>query len=301
MRAAHEWSLWSTRARVCVSEPRLLDEAVARTRLVLAEVDDAANRFRHDSEISRLGAGTTRVSPMLADLLRVALLAAETTGGAVDPTVGRAMVDLGYDRTTTSIEDAGRLPRATLPVPGWRSLRLDGDRLMIPDGVRLDLGATAKAAAADRSASRAAEALGCGVLVSLGGDIATAGPEPIGGWQVRVTDHLDDPDAHVTLSDGWALATSSTVRRTWRRAGRTWHHIVDPATGRSAATDWRTVSVAAPTCVEANAAATAVVVRGRGGLAWVRDLALPARLVDDAGRVHLVGGWPPEAGSGRAA
>ncbi|MEO9325719.1 FAD:protein FMN transferase [Nocardioides sp. C4-1] len=294
MHAAHEWSLWSTRARVCVTDVRLLDEAVARVRSLLAEVDDAANRFRADSEISRLGPGTTQVSPMLADLLRSALVAAATTGGAVDPTVGRALVDLGYDRTITEIEDAAA--RIAVPAPGWRTLRLDDDRLTLPDDVRLDLGATAKAVAADRAASLVADGLGCGALVSLGGDVATAGQEPLGGWQLRVADAPGDPETQVTVDAGWAVATSSTVRRTWRSGGRTHHHVVDPATGRSAPTIWRTVSVAAPTCAEANAVATAVVVIGPSGPAWARELGLPVRLVDRRRQVRLLGDWPAETG-----
>lgn len=307
MRAAHEWSVWSTRARVCVTEVGALDEAVARVRMLLGEVDEVASRFRDDSEVGRLVTGTQRVSPLLADLVRVALDAAADTDGAVDPTVGAALVDLGYDRTLPDLAPAdltGRPvapPGSARPAPGWRSVRLDDDLLTLPAGCRLDLGATAKAATSDRAAALVADRLGCGVLVSLGGDVATAGPTPPGGWRVRVSDHVDDPDAHVTLSDGWALATSSTLRRRWQRGGRTWHHVLDPATGRSATTPWRTVSVAAPTCAEANALSTAVVVKGDDGLAWVRDRALPARLVDEDHRVHRVGGWPAEPTTWRVA
>jgi thiamine biosynthesis lipoprotein len=292
MRGAHEWSLWSTRARVCVTDVRVLDEAVARTRVLLAEVDDAANRFRAESEINQLR-GTLRLSPMLADLVRTTLGAAQDTDGALDPTVGAALAAEGYDRsfplapTTTDVV-------AGTPAPGWRTVRLVDDVLTVPDGVRLDLGALAKAIAADRAAALVHEALGAGVLVALGGDIATAGQGPIGGWQIRVRDHAADPDAHVSLADGWAVATSSTAQRTWTRNGTTRHHLIDPATGRSAVTPWRTVSVAAPTCAGANTATTAAIVKGAAGRAWLVERGLAARLVDHDGLVHLLGGWPPE-------
>ena len=74
----------------------------------------------------------------------------------------------------------------------------------------LDLGATAKAIAADRCAARVTETTGSGVLVNLGGDIATAGPAPEGGWQVLVSDGDDEPAVAVALPSGAALATSST-------------------------------------------------------------------------------------------
>ncbi len=298
MVAAHDWELWSTHARLVVTEPGALDEAVVRTRRLLAEVEEAASRFRDDAEIRRLTPGpdgTVLVSPVLADLLGEALAAARSTDGAVDPTVGTSVSALGYDRDIRLVESPGAVVALVRPAPGWGRLRLVGRRLTIPADVEPDLGATAKAVAADRAAALVAERLGTGVLLSLGGDIATAGTSPTGGWQVLVQDAPDDPAAPAALPAGTALATSSTVRRTWRRGGETLHHIVDPATGRSAEPVWRTVSVAAPTCVAANTAATAAVVKGLGGLDWLRRRGLPARLVGRDGRVRLVGGWPEEA------
>lgn len=300
MTAAHEWSLWSTTARVVVTEPALLDRAVALTTSLLDEVDVAASRFRGDSELRQLparlaqGGGRARVSPLLEHLVAVALDAAAWTDGAVDPTLGRALADVGYDRDLIRLPEYDDRPIVVRSRPGWDRVHVAGGWLTAPPGLELDLGATAKAAAADLAARRVTEELGTGVLVSLGGDIATAGPGPEGGWQVTVRDGDDQPAAHVTLPAGSALATSSTLHRTWRRDGRTVHHILDPATALPAAPVWRTVSVAAPRCAEANAATTAVVVKGGAGRRWLREHGLTARLVDDAGTVHLVGGWPVE-------
>jgi thiamine biosynthesis lipoprotein len=130
--------------------------------------------------------------------------------------------------------------------------------------------------------------------VSLGGDIATAGPAPAGGWQVHVQDCADDPATQVSLPAGAAIATSSTVGRSWRRGGRVLHHIVDPATGQPAAPVWRSVTVAAGSCAHANTVTTAAVVRGRAAVEWVQRLGLPARFLDADGRVHLTDGWPQE-------
>jgi FAD:protein FMN transferase len=168
-----------------------------------------------------------------------------------------------------------------------------------PRGLSLDRGATAKALAADRIAARVASALGCGAMVSLGGDVAVAGEAVAGGWRIGLgEDHevaLVDPDAVVSIVDG-ALATSGTTRRAWRRGGRTVHHIVDPRTGDAASRRWRAVTVAARSCVEANTASTAAVVLGAGAPAWLTDRGLPARLVGSDGAVVTTAGWP--AGSG---
>jgi thiamine biosynthesis lipoprotein len=186
------------------------------------------------------------------------------------------------------------------PAAGWRTVTLDARHrlLRLDPGTRLDLGATAKALAADRAAAAIAAATGSPTLVSLGGDVATAGPVPAGGWTVHVTDdHRAGPDApgqRIALRGG-ALATSSTSVRRWRRGGRTVHHIVDPSTGEPASRAWRTVSVTAASCVDANTASTAAIVRGADAPAWLESLGLPARLVDPAGAVVRVGAWPRDA------
>ncbi len=165
----------------------------------------------------------------------------------------------------------------------------------MPADTQLDLGATAKAAAADRCARLVHDHVGTGVLVSLGGDIATAGSAPAGGWQVTVQDLPYDVPQQVTLTEGAAIATSSTAKRTWRQGDEQHHHLVDPATGRSATGPWRSVSAVAPTCVRANVATTAALVRGDDALLWLRRTGLPARLVSHTGSVVTLNGWPREA------
>ncbi len=163
--------------------------------------------------------------------------------------------------------------------------------------MRLDLGATAKALAADHAAVAAAAAAGCGVLVSLGGDMAAAGTAPSDGWRIRVTDdHGSPPEAPgqwIAIRSG-GLATSSTTTRRWQTDSGVAHHLVAPGTGRSANGPWRTVSVAAGSCLDANIASTAALVRGGQALEWLESIGLPSRLVGTDGTVQHLGGWPTE-------
>ncbi len=296
------WRALGTLVQLVVTDPDALAEARRLLTQDLAEVDAACSRFRADSEIRALPGGRpARVSPLLAEAIAVALRAARLTEGDVDPTVGAAMSAVGYDRDFEQIQLSGPpLALTVRKVPGWREVRLDGQSLTMPAGVRLDLGATAKAWAADRSAARIAAQAGCGVLVSLGGDIAVAGPAPDGGWRVRVQDVTGAPGdpagpyALIAIRDG-GLATSSTAARRWQRGGDVLHHILDPRTGLPAEPVWRTVSVAAGSCADANAASTAAVIRGRRALGWLARLGLPARLVDATGVVFTVAGWPDES------
>ena len=300
-----------TEAVVVVTDGAALDDACAAVRAELAEIDLACSRFRADSELTSVNAAAGHwapASPPLLDAISAALRAARLTGGDVTPTVGEAMVLLGYDRDFTAVPavDGGTPVARAGAVPGWRAVRLDRrrGRVRVPAGVQLDLGATAKALAADRAAARAAAAAGPGrgVLVGLGGDIASAGPAPEAGWRVRVADwHGAGPQApgQTVRVDGGAVATSSTTVRHWARGGERLHHIVDPATGRPAPVVWRTVSVAAATCLDANVAATAAIIRGAAAPAWLAGLGLSARLVRPDGRVTSVAGWP--AGNERGA
>jgi FAD:protein FMN transferase len=139
--------------------------------------------------------------------------------------------------------------------------------------------------------------LGVGALVALGGDLATNDVGTGRSWSILVSDGPNQPEAHVTLPAGAALATSSTISRTWRRGGQSMHHVLDPRTSLPGPTLWRTVSVAAPTCVEANAYATASIVRGHRAVPWLAGQDITARLVTASGDVIRIGAWPREVAS----
>jgi FAD:protein FMN transferase len=109
-------------------------------------------------------------------------------------------------------------------------------------------------------------------------------------------DHTAEPDPsmpRVAIVSGGLASSSTTVRR-WNTAGGVRHHIVDPRTGTSADTPWRTVTVAAASCFDANTASTAAVVLGDRAPSWLARLGLPARLVASDGRVTCVAGWPED-------
>jgi thiamine biosynthesis lipoprotein len=288
-----------TTAELVVTEPNALVAAATLLQDEVAQLDRAASRFRADSEVARIDAADGRavvVGPLLIEILDVALRAARATDGLVDPTVGRAMTQIGYDRDFSEVPSrvAGQLPAAA-PVPGWQSVEVDKATrtVRVPAGTRIDVGATAKAWAADRIAASVFDQLGCGVLVSLGGDVAVAGPPPPGDFRVGLGDACDAaPTGGVVAIASGGLASSGVAVRQWHVGDQLVHHIVDPGTGLPAGPWWRTVTVVANSCLEANTASTAAMVKGRSALAWLAARQLPARLVGIDGRVTLVAGWP---------
>lgn len=297
-----------TAVRVAVTDAEQLPAASHAVDSLLREIDLACSRFRDDSELSRLNAapgGEVEISRLLAQALAAALRAARLTGGLVDPTVGAAVRGAGYSVDFADVAPEGpAVDLVVRSVPGWRRIALHeaSRRVRIPPGVELDLGATAKALAADLAAEAALQATGRGgVLVSLGGDISVAGEAPEEGWQIQVADNCEaplSPDAETVCIGSGGMATSSTTVRRWVRGGIDMHHIIDPRTGMPAAGPWRTVSVCAGSCLDANTAATAALILGESAPHWLEAARLPARLVDRAGNVTRAAGWPsthPEA------
>lgn len=302
--SALQWRDWSCTVRVVIADDRPAEHAPEPTtasrveELVGSLMDDvavSASRFRHDSDLSRVNAAAGRlvpVRPLTLELVDVALDAARRTGGACDPTVGRQLVAAGYDGDIDEVRARGGLTRPTRSAAAdWAAVRVDRElgRLGVPASLALDLGATAKAWTADEAAARLARALGLPVLVAIGGDLATAGR--VRAWSVLVGEHEHGPGEVVDLHRG-GIATSSTQARRWPTATGEAHHLLDPVTGVPVAGPYRTVSVIAGSCVEANSLSTAALVWGAHALDHLAPYA--ARLVHTSGHVHTNEAWPRE-------
>src|SRR5262249_26736508 len=156
------WDALGTTALVRVDDPAALEPARAIVAAELDAIDLAASRFRDDSELERVNRSPGRlvpIGPRLHEAIAVALEAAEITGGAVDPTPGEAIRRAGYvcdwDELRRRGDDGAPPPAVSVRrLGGWEQVELVDDPLgvIVPVGMKLDLGATAKALAADRAA-----------------------------------------------------------------------------------------------------------------------------------------------------
>jgi thiamine biosynthesis lipoprotein len=292
-----------TTATIVVQEAAAADEAEQLLAGELAALDLACSRFRPDSELQSVHADSGRavtVSGLLFEAISVACDVAERTGGAVDPTVGNAIAALGYDADLAQVQSRPATPPQALgPVAGYQHVQRNACHrtVRIPRGVRLDLGSSAKALAADRAAARIATRIGTGTLVSLGGDVAVAGPPPDGGWAIGIARESSTPaervDQVVAIAQG-GLASSAASVRTWRSGGRDLNHIVDPRTGDCVEPYWALVSANGSSCVEANLVTTASLVWGEQALDELARFGQSVRLVRFDGKVFRLNGWPPE-------
>ncbi len=230
-------------------------------------------RPRQSSELSRVNRSTGTVVPVsapFAEMVAVAVRAAQSTAGLVDPTLGEAIEAAGYDRDFSELLPSAEPAGAGAP-GRWRQLRVAESFLSRPAGVGLDLNGVVKGKTVDDALELIA---GVG-FVSAGGDLATRGPLDValpGEGAVRVV--------------AGGLATSGSARRRWLRAGAWQHHLIDPRTGAPADSPWLEVSVSAATCLQADIAAKAAFLLGREGPAFLERRGLAGRfLLPDVGSV----------------
>lgn len=230
------------------------------------------SRFRPDSEISALNRRSGAPVVVSADtfgLVAHAIAAWRLTEGRFDPTVGSALVALGYDRDFTEVT------RPCVPVhtagdagqaPGPAGIELDPERstVTLPAGASFDPGGIGKGLAADLVADALLDAGALGALVNLGGDLRAAGDPPdAGGWPVSLPDPLRPGHelARFSLPHG-AVATSSRLRRHWSTTTGPAHHLIDPTTGRPASGATVAVSVVADRAWRAEALTKALYLGG---------------------------------------
>lgn len=261
---------------------------------LLEEIEAQMSHFRSDSPLrrfARLAAGESLALPThFATVMRCALDVAQASDGAFDPCLAQAIEAWGF-AAGPRYDAPGFVPPATSAARrsdaahDWRALRLDADaRLHQPGGVALNLSAIAKGYAVDALSQWLGEQGFAHHLVEVGGELRGAGVKPdLQPWWVE----LESPPAaqasplpptRIALH-GLAVATSGDYRRAYTHAGRLLQHTLDPHTCAPVAHGLSAVSVIHPACMQADAWATAIMVRGpQEGLALAERHGLAALL-----------------------
>jgi FAD:protein FMN transferase len=284
------FEVMSTRAHVIVVGGPPGSAEWARDRA--QELERRWTRFA-SSELTALNARPgepVEVSEDTRRLVEASVAAWEATGHRFDPTVLRSLEALGYDRSIEQVRardgagdragdraaDSGapagpsgppESPDPPGPAPGLGSVFVwtGPDRVMLPEGVAIDPGGIGKGLAADLVVDGLLARGAAGALVNLGGDTRVAGRPPGGAelWTVSV-EHPVEPGrelARLSVAGG-GVATSSRLRRRWRRGATEVHHLLDPRTGEPAHTDVVAATVVAGTGWWAEASTKSLVVAG---------------------------------------
>jgi thiamine biosynthesis lipoprotein len=270
-------------ARPSSAAERALGEAEAE----FLRLEAVLSRFEDDSELSRLNRfGSLVVGRDLLELVRVARDARSRTRGRFDPTVLRALVTAGYDRSFEDVPLDGAAVTGGTRCGGGITIDRAASRVTLDEGVELDLGGIAKGYAADRVAS-ALDVFGP-TLVNAGGDIAVSRPPAAGCWPIGV--ETAEGQIVVGLETG-GLATSGRDRRRWSRGGEEHHHLIDPARGRPSTSDILRVTAIASATADAEVMAKALFLAGSEAAREESDrLGVPSVIVTRDRRTLLAGG-----------
>ena len=244
-------------------------EAARAIRQTFVTAEQRFSRFREDSELMQLNRATEPMvvsEPMFAALV-AARRYVELTDGIFDPAIGAMLVALGYDRSF----EPGALDRGcegqAVTAAHFLDVELDATSREVtrPAGVQIDLGGMIKG----RTVDEAAVWLVRDGAIDAGGDAVMRGGR--NGWLVEIEDPCDPARTIATIRvRDRAVATSAANYRRWQVAGVQRHHLVDPRTQRSAATDLLQVTVIAPTAELADVLAkTAFILGAERGRAMI--------------------------------
>ena len=280
--------------------PRPLDRLRALLQTELDRIVAEMSHWQADSELgcfNRATAGTWQTLPEgFFTVMQQALLIAEDSDGAYDPTAGPLVNCWGFGpapRRSTPPSEAEIA--SALSSVGWQRLRLDVTqrRLLQPGGVQLDLSAIAKGYGVDRLAE---VLMSLGVqhyLVEVGGELRGQGCKPDGSpwWvQIEAPDDLAGSAPLVLALDGLAVASSGDYRRYFEADGQRYAHTIDPRDGWPLRHALAAVSVVHASALQADALSTALYVLGpERGMDYAARHGLAAHFVlrhADAGRAR---------------
>ena len=268
------------------------EDVLGQVPIWFEEWEQALSRFRPGNELDRLNHSNglpLAVSATLWEVIQSAHTAELFTGGLVTPMVLDALVEVGYDRSFEILPPMQSGHSFASPVLSGSSGILVWDvptrSLVLPDSVHLDLGGIAKGWAADQAVRRLSRY--GPALVDAGGDIAISGSLNNGqAWPIGIEDPFkSDTHFETLMLTACGVATSGKDYHRWLKDGIWQHHIIDPRTGLPADSDVLAATVVAPTVMEAEAAAKAVLILGsQAGLEWLEaDSGLAGVLVLENG------------------
>jgi thiamine biosynthesis lipoprotein len=284
-RVAEGWCYdFTAMATPCEVRVETEDEALAERLGRLAE-DEAArieakySRYRPSSVLSQINSAAgrpTRVDPETAALLDYAANCHQLSGGLFD-------ITSGVLRRVWTFDGSDRLPSreavaAVLDFVGWDKVEWRRPEIVLREGMQIDFGGIGKEFAVDAALAKITAASDRPVLVNFGGDLRVSGPRDGGArWRVGIesVDVAGTPDGRLELKAG-ALATSGDARRFLLTDGIRYSHILDPRTGWPVNNPPRSVTVAAPTCMEAGVLSTLAMLKGDGAEAFLREERLQA-------------------------
>lgn len=240
-------------------------EAIAAAKEKVAELESLWSPTDENSEIYRINhrtENTVELSDETSFLLETMLGVSEMTDGALDPTLLPLQKEWGFisgEHKVPEKEKVSELLRNT----GCDKISLDGNKLTMPEGYEIDVGAAGKGRAADIIADCFTELGVKSAVIDLGGNILTVGEKPgRGDWKVGIRNPYGDGTLGTVQCGGCAVVTSGNYERYFVEDDKLYHHILDPKTGYPAENGIISITVIGDNSAYCDALSTALFVMG---------------------------------------
>ncbi len=258
----------------------------------LTRLDALLDATDAESAIGRLNAGET-IDGEVTALVRQAVDYSEATGGAFDPTVYPLVRLWGFTDETQRVPSDAEIAAALTKI-GTEQVQLGENAVSLHTGAAIDLGGIAKGYAADRCVALLQQS-DAAALLSLGGNIQTYGAKPDGTpWTIGIADpqQPEQAVASVAVTGTKALVTSGGYQRYFEADGVTYHHIIDPKTGRPAESGLASVTILADSGTMADAYSTALFVMGLEDAVdfWRAEQSFEAVFITTDGEIYATEG-----------
>ena len=270
------------------------DEALSEAKAEIQRIDALFDRGNENSDIYRINKNKSAdVSAETAEVIRAALSISERTDGAFDITVAPVMDLWGFYGNEFNVPSDSELQSALEDV-GYEKIQLDGTNISIPENTSIDLGGIGKGYTSDRIADLLKNRGVKSAIISLGGNVHAIGKRNDGSeWTVGITDPHNKSQliGKLKISDK-AVITSGAYQRYFEQEGITYHHIIDPTTGKSADSGLASVTVITDSGMTADGLSTALFVMGldKAIELWRSSSDFDAVFVDDGGMIYVTEG-----------
>lgn len=281
-----------------LGDPDMLDDAIDS----LVRVEQSISVFDHNSLISRIN--KSKYGTVDTHLINVYDMAKEVnhrSNGMFDPTISRIINAWGFGEDHTPSTDTTDIETLLETVGIDKTYIQDGILYKEREDISFNFSALAKGYGVD-VAARVLRDRGCkDLLFEIGGEIVCFGNNPDGRkWRIlietpdeqflrEVFKSNEGPsfkDPLIIELDNEALATSGNYRNYRKTDGETYGHTISPRNGRPIITDILSASVIAPTCMEADAMATACMAMGSAdGMAMLLERGLGGAFILYSGEV----------------
>ncbi|MCM1165376.1 MAG: FAD:protein FMN transferase [Lachnospiraceae bacterium] len=269
------------------------EEGVKSAARRITELEKKLSVTDESSELSALNrGGAVAVSPETAELVSFALEIAEKTGGALDPTIYPVLRAWGFTTDENRVPSPEELS-ALLKNVGYERVTVDGSTITLAEGMMLDMGAVAKGYASDETARILRENGVTSALINLGGNIRLVGSRPDGsGWRLGIKDSSGSGNVGVLTVSDRAVVTSGSYERCFTADGKTYGHIIDPASGFPADNGLLSATVISEEGRLCDALSTALFVMGaeRSVEFWRENKGFDFILITDNGEVLITNG-----------